>query len=113
MMKLINITAIFCLVYTNVTFAGSLQNSQWTYSACGEKPALPEVNDRDVEAYNNSVKAINAWQEQANTYYACIISEANKDSTAITNKANAEQAVYKQDVNNIVTTLDAAKKKFQ
>ncbi|WP_347986316.1 hypothetical protein [Methylomonas sp. AM2-LC] len=113
MTKLTYITALFCLVYAHVSTAGSLQNGQWTYSTCGDKPTVPVVKDQDVDAYNNSVKAINTWQEQANTYYACIIAEANKDSITITNKANAEQAVYKQDVNNIVSALDAAKKKFQ
>lgn len=97
----------------NPAQAGSLANGQWTIAGCGEKPTPPVVNVRDADAYNNSVKVTNEWQEKAGVYYECVIKEANADTAAISAKANSEQAEYKQVFEGIVATLDAAKKKLE
>lgn len=92
--------------------AGVLSNGEWTVSACGEKPEAPAVKAGDAEAYNQSIGVINHWQELANTYYECLVNEANKDTAVIVNKAKQEQLNYKQSAEAINAALEAAAKKL-
>lgn len=105
------IVSVFLVSWSGLSNAGSLVNGEWTITKCGDKPATPSVNDKDIDSYNESVKAINNWQAQANKYYGCVVSEANADNAAIAQKANQEQAGYKQAFEAIAASLEAAKKK--
>jgi len=108
------VTTVLLLQMPAITHAGTLTNGEWTpSSACGEKPVPPSVVDHDADAYNRSVGAINQWQQQANTYFECLINEANKDNKSIADKANHEQTEYKQTFESISAALDAAKKKLE
>jgi len=108
----LTITILLLAQLVNTAKAGSLNNGEWTTSACGEKPVAPAVDDKDIDGFNNSVKAINDWQLQARTYYGCLIDEANKDNAAIAAKANQEQADYKTTFEKISAAVDAAKNKL-
>lgn len=109
---LISITILLLSHLTNIANAGSLNNGEWTPSSCGEEPAAPVVDDRDVDEFNKSVNAINDRQQQAKTYYGCLIEEANKDNGVIADKANREQLDYKKSFETISASVDAAKKKL-
>ncbi len=67
---------------------------------------VPVIDQSSVDAYNQSVKAINDWQQKANAYNGCLIKEANADNTLIANSANGEQVLKDQQV----VTLDQALK---
>ena len=92
--------------------AGTMVNGNWVPAGCGVKPEVPLVDDKDVDAYNKSVAAINDWQQKARTYYECLIKEANADNNVIADTANHEQAAYREAVQKIGTAVDAAKKKL-
>ncbi len=111
-MKLL-ISIIFLYQMIDIAYAGSLANGEWTPSKCGDKPVAPVVDDQSVDSFNKSVKAINDWQQQAKIYYGCLVSEANADNALIAEKANREQAGYKQDFTVISTAMDAARKKLE
>ncbi len=92
--------------------AGTLVKGNWVPADCGAKPAVPSVDDRDVDAYNKSVAAINDWQQKARAYYECLIKEANADNNVIADTANREQAEYRETVGKIGSAVEAAKKKL-
>ena len=100
------------LVFSNVN-AGNLSSGVWSPAHCGDKPTVPVVYDKDAEAYNNSIKAINDWQLQARSFYECLISEANADNKLIADTANREQADYRQSFDAISAQVNAAKKKLE
>lgn len=92
--------------------AGTLVNGNWAPAGCGVKPEAPAIDAKDVDAYNKSVAAINDWQQQARTYFECLIKEANADNAAIADTANREQAGYREAVEKVGAAADAAKKKL-
>jgi hypothetical protein len=92
--------------------AGSLTNGAWLPSGCGIEPSVPVIDQSSVEAFNQSVKAINDWQQKANDYNACLIKEANADNALIANSANDEQARLRAAVEKIQSETAAAKAKL-
>lgn len=92
--------------------AGTLVNGSWVPAACGVKPNPPSIDDKDADTYNKSVVAINDWQQQAKTYFECLIKEANADNGVIADTANREQAAYRETVEKISAAATAAKKKL-
>jgi hypothetical protein len=106
------IATVFLFQLTTIAQAGSLADGGWKPANCGEKPKPPAVDDKDVDGFNNSVKATNEWQLQARTYFECLVNEANADNSVIADFANKEQAEYRQSVEATRTSLDAAKKKL-
>jgi len=92
--------------------AGTIANGIWSPSGCGTEPAVPVIDQSSVDAYNQSVKAINDWQQQANAYNACVIKEANTDNSLIANAANDEQARLRAAIEKIQAETTAAKAKL-
>jgi hypothetical protein len=91
--------------------AGTLADGQWSPSGCEPSPEPPTLETSgDLEAYNESVKKVNEWQQLAQTYMACLASEANADNEAIAKSANEEQAKLK--AINDKFKADAAASKF-
>ena len=113
MKKIVILANIFLFSLINTAYAGSLVNGEWSVTSCGEKPKTPVVDGTDTDTYNKTIKAINEWQQVANTYYGCIIKEANADNKVISTKAKSEQGNYKQDFENIQAELETAKKKLE
>jgi hypothetical protein len=72
---------------------------------------VPVIEQGSVDEYNQSVKAINDWQQKANayTYTGCVIKEANSDNSLIANAANNEQAKFKATIEKIQAETTAAK----
>ena len=99
----------FFMQFSGMAQAGSLNNGEWKTTTCGEKPVPPQVDVRDIDAYNKSVTAINLWQQQSATYLGCQVKEANEDSKTISDKANGEQAFYRKTLDAISQTLEAGK----
>ncbi len=93
--------------------AGSLVNGEWKTANCPQKPAAPEIDVKTVEAYNKSITLLNAWQNDAKTYYECMVNEANADTKTIADAANREQTEYRQTFDTIVEAVETAKKKFE
>jgi hypothetical protein len=92
--------------------AGTITNGTWLPSGCGTEPALPVIDETSVDTYNQSVKAINEWQQKANAYNGCLIKEANADNALIANSANDEQARLKASIEKIQAETAAAKAKL-
>jgi hypothetical protein len=93
--------------------AGILVNGKWSLANCGNKPEVPAIDQTSVEAFNQSVAKINAWQQQAKVYYECLVKEANADNAVIADTANAAQAEYRAAVESIGKQAEAAKKKLE
>jgi hypothetical protein len=72
----------------------------------------PVIEQSSVDTYNKSVKAINEWQQKANTYNSCLINEANADNALIAKTANEEQSQLKAVMEKIKADTDAAKAKL-
>ena len=83
--------------------AGTLSNEDWKPSNCGEKPEAPEFNEESIEAFNQSVLAVNEWLKTSSTYMKCLADEANADTKRITDSAAAEQKAHKE----LLESLDA------
>ena len=92
--------------------AGTITNGTWSPSDCGTEPAIPVIDQSSVDAYNQSVKAINDWQQKANAYNGCLIKEANADNALIANSANDEQARLRAAMEKIQAETTAAKAKL-
>ncbi|MGR9015113.1 MAG: hypothetical protein ACU83U_15870 [Gammaproteobacteria bacterium] len=111
MIKRLFFTAVIILT-APFGMAGTITNGTWSPSACGTEPEVPVIDQSSVEAYNNSVKAINDWQQKANAYNGCLIKEANADNTLIANSANEEQARLRAAIERIQAETTAAKAKL-
>lgn len=100
------------LMFTAVSgTAGTIANGTWLPSGCGTEPVVPVIDQSSVDAYNQSVKAINDWQ-QATAYNGCLIKKANADNALIANSANDEQARLKAAIAKIQAETTAAKAKL-
>jgi hypothetical protein len=103
---------VLCLVSLNAQ-AGNLMNGQWQAANCGQKPPSPTINTKSVDAFNQSIKDINAWQAKAQEYYNCIVKEANIDNQIIATTANSAQDEFKNEVNRIQKEAEAGKAKVE
>lgn len=112
-MKL-KVLTVFLIIFISVASeAGSLGNGQWQATGCGEKPPPPAINTGSVDDFNQSIKDINTWQTKAQTYYNCVVKEANTDNDIIAKSANAAQDEFKLDVGRIQKEADAGKAKVE
>jgi hypothetical protein len=111
MIKRLLFAAAMMLTVVPVT-AGTITNGAWSPSGCGTEPVVPVIGQDTVDAYNQSVKAINDWQEKANAYNGCLIKEANADNSLIANAANDEQARLRAAIEKIQAETTAAKAKL-
>lgn len=96
MKNLMSISLLMLLSVSTSSSAGSLNGSSWTPSGCGGKPEAPTIVGDSIDTYNQSVAAINDWQQKSKAYFECLINEANKDNNIIANSANQEQAKYRE-----------------
>jgi hypothetical protein len=97
------------MMLTAVTgVAGTIANGAWLPSGCGTEPVVPVIDQSSVDAYNQSVKAINDWQQKATVYNGCLIKEANADNSLIANTANDEQARLRAAIEKIQVETTAA-----
>lgn len=112
-MKLSQIFVFILLSATSPVNAGTITNGQWQASNCGQKIPVPAISTKSVEDFNQSIKDINAWQAKAQTYYNCVVTEANADNNTIAKSANAAQDEFKQEVQRIQKEADAAKSKVE
>jgi len=105
-------TAIIMVATLSVGTAGTITNGAWSPSGCGTEPIVPVIEQSNVDAYNKSVKAINEWQQKANTYNTCLINEANADNALIAKTANEEQSRLRAAIEKIKADTDTAKAKL-
>ena len=113
-MKRQTLTVILMVLATALEAnAGTLADGKWTPANCGTRPEVPQIDSKNVEAYNRSVGQLNEWQKKAQAYNDCVVQEANADNTAIANAANAEQEKFRSDVNKINAASEAARKKLE
>ncbi len=92
--------------------AGTIIDGAWSPSDCATAPMVPVIDKSSVDAYNKSVKAINEWQQKANTYNTCLINEANADNALIAKTANNEQSRLRAAIEKIKAETTAAKAKL-
>ncbi len=111
MIKQLFFAAAMMLTTVSAT-AGTITNGTWLPSGCGTEPVVPVIELDNVDVYNQSVKAINDWQQKANAYNGCLIKEANADNALIANSANDEQARLKAAIEKIQAETAAAKAKL-
>ena len=113
MKRIALLMSVILLPVAGSATAGTLLNGGWKPNSCGIKPIAPTIDDSSVEAFNKSVAAINNWQQQAKTYFECLIKEANADNSVIADTANREQSDYRQSVEKISNAANDAKKKLE
>ncbi|MEI8571645.1 hypothetical protein JWZ98_11470 [Methylomonas sp. EFPC1] len=106
------IAALLPTLFANPAQAGSLANGSWQPSGCGAVPESPTIDAGNIDAYNKSIAAINAWQQKSRDYFECLIKEANTDNGIIADHANQAQAKYRETVEKIGAQAEAAKKKL-
>ena len=111
MIKRLFFTAAMALTGVSGT-AGTITNGAWSPSSCGTEPVVPVIEQGSVDEYNQSVKAVNDWQQKANAYNGCLIKEANADNSLIAGSANDEQARLRAAIDKIQTETTAAKAKL-
>ncbi|WP_232020302.1 hypothetical protein [Methylocaldum marinum] len=92
--------------------AGTLADGKWSPANCGTQPTAPEIDSRSVDAYNRSLKQVREWQQKAQAYNDCIVKEANADNAVIAEAANAEQARFRAEVEQIGAVAADAKAKL-
>ena len=113
MIQNILFTVLITVSSVPVCTAGTITNGTWSPSACGAEPVAPPVIEQSsIEAYNKSIKAINAWQKNANTYNNCLINEANADNALIAKTANWQQSQFRATIEKINIQTNAAKAKL-
>lgn len=100
------------LFSVSFTIAGNVVNGVWAPSHCGSKESAPVIDHSSVDAYNNSIKKINDWQNFANDYMNCLINEANADNALIAKTANDEQDKFRLEVEDIKLKTDVARQKL-
>jgi hypothetical protein len=67
--------------------AGTLQNGTWTPN-CADPGAAPTFSSKSPQAYNDSAKAAQAYQQKAKDYADCLNTEAKADQSAVVDGAN-------------------------
>ncbi|KIO49206.1 hypothetical protein [Nitrosospira sp. NpAV] len=92
--------------------AGTLNDGNWSPSGCGTLSEAPAVDSSNVDAINKSISAVNEWQKQVQSYDECMIKEANADTAAIANSANAQQTRYREASQKINAEAAAGREKF-
>ncbi|MDT4291930.1 hypothetical protein RO575_20390 [Methylomonas sp. MO1] len=108
----LTIAALLPIMFALPAQAGSLTNGSWQPSGCGVVPESPTIDGGNIDAYNKSIAAINAWQQKSRDYFECLIKEANTDNGIIADHANQAQAKYRETVEKIGAQAEAAKKKL-
>ena len=78
--------------------AGTLENGVWT-PKCTAPAAPPEISAGSASAYNETAKAMLAWQTTAKAYADCLNGEAKADQSTIVNTANASINTLSQEIN--------------
>lgn len=78
--------------------AGSLENGVWT-PKCTAPPPAPEISSESAAAYNETGKAMLAWQTTAKAYVDCLSGEAKADQSTIVNTANASVTALSAQIN--------------
>ena len=109
MIKITSITLLLITASVSVCMAGSINNNVWSPSACGNEPEIPVIKKDNIETYNQSIKAINEWQQASITYNTCMVNEANADNALIAKIANEKQNKFRVAVEKIKVDTDAAK----
>lgn len=112
-------TSLRCLAFVLgtslcvLTHAGTIAQGSWTPLSCGEKPLAPSLNLSDIDAYNKSVAAVNAYRQALRVYIDCLTNEANADIKAITRSAAATQQEAVAANAKILADVKAADEKFK
>ena len=109
MMKITFFTLLLMTANISVCMAGSINNNVWSANACGNEPEVPTIKQDNIETYNQSIKAVNEWQQAANAYNSCVVNEANTDNALIAKIANEMQNKFRLTVEKIKVDADAAK----
>lgn len=109
MIKITSITLLLMTASVSVCTAGSINNNVWSANACGNEPEVPAIKQDNIETYNQSIKAINEWQQAGIAYNTCVVNEANADNALIAKTANEKQNKFRLAVEKIKVDTDAAK----
>ncbi len=92
--------------------AGTLQDGVWTPN-CTSPGDAPEISSKNPAAYNTSAKAIQAWQQTAQTYANCVNTEAKTDQGAVVTGANGAVGKLNDQINAMKAANDAAVEKLK
>ncbi len=109
MIKITCFTLLLITASISVCMAGSINNNIWSPTSCGNDPEVPVIKQDNIDTYNQSIKAINEWQQAAIIYNTCVVNEANADNALIAKIANEKQNKFRLAVEKIKVETDAAK----
>ncbi|MDD5271707.1 MAG: hypothetical protein PHU14_03195 [Methylovulum sp.] len=94
-------------------FAGTLKKDGWEASGCGAKPVAPELNYESIPAFNDSVAALDAWQQTTVPYFECLVKEAAADIKKISDTVSQQQKDHKEFVEAINAEAAAVKQRVE
>lgn len=81
--------------------AALAQGAAWSPTGCGNEPEKPAVDLSDRTSYNKSVEAVKEYQEQAKTWDACVMKEANAAMASVNSEARARMTAISESANRI------------
>lgn len=107
--------AILALTAVFDASAGTLSaEGVWSPSGCGERPPVaPSLDESSLDAFNISIGAVNEWRRKAQTYYQCLVMEANADNANIARTANEEQDKFRETDDQINSDAAAIKRNLE
>ncbi len=112
LMERISFVVTLAAFATFAADAGVLSNGDWSPSGCGGRPEAPVIDSTSADAFNRSIKMINTWQKQIQTYHDCMVREANADAATINRAATTEQAKINEASEKLNADANAARNKL-
>jgi hypothetical protein len=106
------LASLFLAISVRGAGAGAVADGDWTPTRCGPEPQPVTLDLASVEAYNQSILAAKAWQQQANAYAACLVGEGNADNAAIVKAVNDAQQRIKARFDRLNADVASAQTKF-
>lgn len=92
--------------------AGTLQNGTYV-TACPEPGDAPAFSSKTAEAFNASVKLVQAWQAKAQEYQNCLNKEIKSDQQIMIDSANTSVKKLSDQIQALNTGQQAAVEKLK
>lgn len=104
------------LICSVSAYAGTVDGSAWVHG-CGPRPDAVSLDLKNVDAYNKSIGAVNAYRQAQRGWLECIQNEGNADirrtSQVISEYVNAEAKAAREANERLAADAKAAEAKFK
>ena len=100
MLRWLGLAALLSML-CHPSFAETSDTASWSPKGCGAEPEKPTLDLSDQVKYNKSVDEVNAYEEKAKTWNACMMKEANAAMVSVSNDAKARMAAISDSASHI------------